>query len=68
MTPVLEALIVAALAGTLASVSAGFINRAILRFKKHRKLARQHKQHKQHKQPKPPPSPEQSVHIDVDLY
>ena len=54
----LEALLIAAVAGTLASVSAGFINRAILRFKRHRKLAKQHKQH-------PPPSPDQSVEIDV---
>ena len=61
MTPVLEALLVAAMAGTLASVSAGFINRAILRFKRHRKLA------KQRKQPEPP-SPDTSVEIDVDIY
>ena len=61
MTPVLEALLVAAMAGTLASVSAGFINRAIIRFKSKRKLA------KQPKQPKPSPSPDQSVHIDVDI-
>ncbi len=40
MTPVLEALLVAALAGTLASVTAGFINRAILKFKKRRKARR----------------------------
>jgi len=46
------------MAGTLASVSAGFINRAILRFKRHRKLAKQRKQ----------PSPDQSVEIDVDIY
>ena len=59
MTPVLEALLVAAMAGTLASVSAGFINRAILRFKKHRKLTKRHEQ---------PPGPDQSVEIDVDLY
>ncbi len=37
MTPVLEALLVAALAGTLASVTAGFINRAILKFKRRMK-------------------------------
>ena len=55
----LEALLVAAMAGTLASVSAGFINRAILRFKRHRKLA---------KQRKTPPSPDTSVEIDVDIY
>ena len=55
----LEALLVAAMAGTLASVSAGFINRAILRFKRHRKLAKQRKQ---------PPSPDTSVDIDVDIY
>ena len=58
MTPVLEALLVAAMAGTLASVTAGFINRAILRFKRHRKLAKQRKQ---------PPSPDTSVEIDVDI-
>jgi hypothetical protein len=40
MTPVLEALLVAALAGTLASVTAGFINRAILKFKKRMKARR----------------------------
>ena len=55
----LEALLVAAMAGTLASVSAGFINRAILRFKKHRKQARRHEQ---------PPGPDQSVEVDLDLY
>ncbi len=58
MTPVLEALLVAAMAGTLASVSAGFINRAILRFKKHRKQAKRHEQ---------PQSPDQSVEVDVDI-
>ena len=50
----LEALLVAAMAGTLASVSAGFINRAILRFKRHRKLAKQ-----------PKPSSDPSIEIDV---
>jgi hypothetical protein len=40
MTPVLEALLVAALAGTLASVTAGFINRAILKFKRRMKEKR----------------------------
>ncbi len=55
MTPVLEALLVAAMAGTLASVTAGFINRAILRIKRKRKLA---------KQPAPP-SPDCSVDLDV---
>ena len=40
MTPVLEALLVAALAGTLASVTAGFINRAILKLKKRMKEKR----------------------------
>ncbi len=60
MAPVVEALLVAALAGTLASVTTRFVNRAILRFKKHSKLA---------KQPKPPksPSPDPSVAIDVDI-
>ncbi len=59
MTPVLEALLVAALAGTLASVTAGFINRAILKFKKRRKLA---------KKGKPDPNPDESFEIDVVIY
>jgi len=54
---VLEALFVAALAGTLASVTAGFVNRAILRFKRHRKLA---------KSPKSP-SPDPSVDLEADI-
>mgnify|MGYP000010820148 FL=1 len=53
MTPVLEALLVAALAGTLASVTAGFINRAILKFKKRRKARRGR------------PDPDESFDIDV---
>jgi len=57
MTPVLEALFVAALAGTLASVTAGFVNRAILRSKRHRKLA---------KSPKSP-SPDPSVDLEADI-
>ena len=55
MTPVLEALLVAALAGALASVTAGFINRAILKFKKRRKA----------KRGKPDPNPDESFDIDV---
>ncbi len=58
MIPVLEALLVAAMAGTLASVTAGFINRAILKFKKRRKLA---------KKGRPGPSPDESVEIDVAI-
>ena len=38
MTPVMEALLVAFLAGTLASVAAGYINRGIARVKRRRKL------------------------------
>jgi hypothetical protein len=55
MTPVLEALLVAALAGTLASVTAGFINRAILKFKKRMKARRG----------KPDQNPDESFDIDV---
>ncbi len=39
-TPVLEALAVAFLAGTLASVAAGYIKRGIARVKRRRKLRR----------------------------
>ena len=52
MTPVLEALLVA-LAGTLASVTAGLINRAILKFKRRRKAK------------KGKPDPDESFEIDV---
>ena len=45
----------AALAGTLASVTAGFINRAILKFKKRRKA----------KRGRPDPNPDESFDIDV---
>ena len=38
MTPVMEALLVAFLAGTLASVAAGYINRGIARVKRRRKM------------------------------
>ena len=38
MTPVIEALLVAFMAGTLASVVSGFINRGIARVKRRRKL------------------------------
>ncbi len=38
MTPVMEALLVASLAGTLASVAAGYINRGIARVKRRRKM------------------------------
>ncbi len=38
MTPVIEAILVAFLAGTLASVAAGYINRGIARVKRRRKL------------------------------
>ena len=38
MTPVIEALLVAFLAGTLDSVAAGYINRGIARVKRSRKL------------------------------
>ncbi len=38
MTPVIEALLVAFLAGTIASVAAGYINRGIARVKRRRKL------------------------------
>ncbi len=38
MTPVIEALLVAFLAGTIASVVSGYINRGIARVKRRRKL------------------------------
>ena len=38
MTPVIEALLVAFLAGTVASVVSGYINRGIARVKRRRKL------------------------------
>jgi hypothetical protein len=38
MTPVIEAILVAFLGGTLASVVAGIINRGIARIKRRRKL------------------------------
>ncbi len=38
MTPVIEALLVAFFAGTLASVAAGYINRGIARVKRRRKM------------------------------
>ena len=58
MTPVLEALLVAALAGTLASVKAGFIKRAILKFKRRRKAEKG----------KPDPNPDESFEIDVVIH
>ena len=38
MTPVIEALLVTFMAGTLASVAAGYINRGIARVKRRRKM------------------------------
>ena len=38
MTPVMEALLVAFMAGTLASVAAGYINRGIASVKRRRKM------------------------------
>ena len=38
MTPVMEALLAAFLAGTLESVAAGYINRGIARVKRRRKM------------------------------
>ena len=40
MSPVIESLVVAFLAGTLASVAAGYINRGIARIKRIRKQRR----------------------------
>ncbi len=44
MTPVIEAILVAFLAGTLASVTAGYINRGIARVKRRRKLRKRPRQ------------------------